>query len=191
MISFFFKVCFIFFYFLNFYWSIIDLQSCVSFGHTAKWISYIYIHFFSFWIFNLFLMDKTVMIQDFPGGPVVKTLPSNAGGAGSIPGWGAKIPHASWPKNQNRKQKRYCNKFNKDFKNGPHQKRTFKNKRKILKVMIQNFKSTKQYVVKSPPPQHPSQLLSSPSQNQWSIPSIFFHTYFYATTNKCFTFFFF
>ena len=28
--------------------------------------------------------------QDFPGGPVVKTLPSNAGGAGSIPGQGAK-----------------------------------------------------------------------------------------------------
>ncbi len=31
---------------------------------------------------------------DFPGGPVVKTLLSNAGGAGSIPGWGAKTPHA-------------------------------------------------------------------------------------------------
>ena len=29
---------------------------------------------------------------DFPGGPVVKTLPSNTGG---------KIPHASGPKNQN------------------------------------------------------------------------------------------
>ena len=35
---------------------------------------------------------------DFPGGPVVKTSPSNEGGAGSIPGQGAKIPHASWPK---------------------------------------------------------------------------------------------
>ena len=33
-----------------------------------------------------------------PGGPVVKTLPPNAGGGGSIPGWGAKIPHASWSK---------------------------------------------------------------------------------------------
>ena len=32
---------------------------------------------------------------------MVKTSPSNAGGAGSIPGRGAKIPHASWPKNQN------------------------------------------------------------------------------------------
>ena len=46
--------------------------------------------------------------------------PSNAEGMGSIPDWGAKIPHASQPKNQNiKKQKKYCNKFNKDFKNGP------------------------------------------------------------------------
>ena len=35
---------------------------------------------------------------DFPGGPVVKTSPSCAGGAGSIPGQGAKIPRASQPK---------------------------------------------------------------------------------------------
>ena len=53
--------------------------------------------------------------RDFPGDPVVKTSPSNAGGAGSIPGQGVKIPHASRPKNQNIKQKQYCNKFNKDF----------------------------------------------------------------------------
>ena len=52
---------------------------------------------------------------------MVKTSLSNAGGAGSIPGRGAKIAHASWPKNQNIKQKQYCNKCNKDFKNGPHQ----------------------------------------------------------------------
>ena len=32
---------------------------------------------------------------DFPGGPVVKTLPSNARCNGLIPGWGAKIPYAS------------------------------------------------------------------------------------------------
>ena len=43
--------------------------------------------------------------RDFPDSPVVKTLPSNAGGAGWIPGWGAKIPHASGPKKQNVKQK--------------------------------------------------------------------------------------
>ena len=38
------------------------------------------------------------MHTDFPGGPVVETSPSNAGGVGSIPGWGTKIPHASRPK---------------------------------------------------------------------------------------------
>ena len=57
---------------------------------------------------------------------MVKTPLSNAGGEGSIPGWGTKIPHASWPKNQNIKQKQYCNKFNKDFSNGPHQKQKSK-----------------------------------------------------------------
>ena len=45
-----------------------------------------------------------------------KTSPSNAEGVGSIPGWGAKIPHVSQPKNQNTKQKQYCNNFNKDLK---------------------------------------------------------------------------
>ena len=59
---------------------------------------------------------KNLYSRDFPGCPVVKTLPSNAGGAGSIPGQGAKIPHALWPKNQNIKQKQFCNKFDKDFK---------------------------------------------------------------------------
>ena len=48
--------------------------------------------------------------QYFPGGPVVRTLPSNAGGAGSILGGGAKVPHARWTKTQNIKQKPYCNK---------------------------------------------------------------------------------
>ena len=60
--------------------------------------------------------------RDFPGDPVVKTSPSNAGAAGSIPGQGAKIPHVLQPKNQNIKHKQYCNEFSKDFKNGPHQK---------------------------------------------------------------------
>ena len=38
---------------------------------------------------------NNVYIGDFPGGPVVKNLPSNAGDAGSIPGQGTKIPHAA------------------------------------------------------------------------------------------------
>ena len=48
---------------------------------------------------------------DSPAGPVVKTLPSSVGGAGSIPDGGAKIPHAFWPRNENIKQKQYHNKF--------------------------------------------------------------------------------
>ena len=32
---------------------------------------------------------------DFPGGPVVKSPPSNAEDVGSIPGRGTKIPHAA------------------------------------------------------------------------------------------------
>ena len=33
-------------------------------------------------------------VGDFPGGPVVKNLPSNAGDVGLISGEGTKIPHA-------------------------------------------------------------------------------------------------
>ena len=56
------------------------------------------------------------LLRDFPGDPVVKTLPSNAEGAGQE----AKIPYVLQPKNQNVTRKKYCKKFNKDFKNGPH-----------------------------------------------------------------------
>ena len=44
----------------------------------------------------LFLRDfkNKKAFRDFPGGPVVKTLPSNAEGAVSIPGSGTKILHA-------------------------------------------------------------------------------------------------
>ena len=57
---------------------------------------------------------------DFPRDPVVATSPSRARGAGLSPGWGATIPHALCTKTQNIKQRQYYNKFNKDFKNGPH-----------------------------------------------------------------------
>ena len=59
----------------------------------------------------------------FPGGPMVKIMPSSAEGAGSIPGQGTKIAHASGPKKQNIQQKQYCNKFNKDFNNETKLKR--------------------------------------------------------------------
>ena len=41
--------------------------------------------------------------RDFPGGPVVNSLPSDVGGGGLIPGPGGKIPHASRPKNPKHK----------------------------------------------------------------------------------------
>ena len=41
--------------------------------------------------------------RDFPGGPVIKALPSSAEGA--------EILHVSWPENQNIKQRQHCNKF--------------------------------------------------------------------------------
>ena len=79
-----------------------------------------------------------------------------------IPGWGAKIPHASQLlyiyiyiyththtyiyiyTHTHIKQKHYCNKFNKDFKHGPPQKKLLKNlplkkRRLILKLKLQYF----------------------------------------------------
>ena len=50
--------------------------------------------------------------QDFPGGPVVKTSPSNAESVGLIPGEGAKILCDLKQKKQNIELKQYCNKFN-------------------------------------------------------------------------------
>ena len=73
-------------------------------------------------------MLKNFTNWDFPGSPAIKTLPSNAGDVGLIPGQGAKIPQASQPKRRNIKQKQWCNKSNKDFKNGSHQKNSLKEK---------------------------------------------------------------
>ena len=47
--------------------------------------------------------DVREKLQDFPGGPVAKTSPSNAGDTGSVPDQRVKIPHASWPKNPKHK----------------------------------------------------------------------------------------
>ena len=37
-----------YYFFKNFYWSIVDLQCCIGFRCTAKWISYTYIYIHSF-----------------------------------------------------------------------------------------------------------------------------------------------
>ena len=39
-----------------------------------------------------------ILLRHFPGSPVFRTSPSNAGGRGSILGWGAKLPNVLWPK---------------------------------------------------------------------------------------------
>lgn len=55
------------------------------------------------------------MLADFPGGPVVKTSPSNTSDVGSIPGGGVKIPHCLMAlKQEHKQQKQYCDKY-KDF----------------------------------------------------------------------------
>ena len=47
-----------------------------------------------------------MFVGDFPGGPVVKILPSNERNVGSILGRGTKIPHVSQPeKKKEHKQK--------------------------------------------------------------------------------------
>ena len=65
-------------------------------------------------------MKERAETWEFPGCSVVKTSPSYTRGVGLISGQAATFPHASWPKNQNIKQNQYCNKFNKENKNGPH-----------------------------------------------------------------------
>jgi len=56
-----------------------------------------------------------------------------------IPGQGAKVAHTSMAKKQNRKQKHYYSKFNKDFKNGPHQKKKKSKKYHALKIGVEFY----------------------------------------------------
>ena len=67
-------------------------------GHLSSWFEY------STWTGQVTLfMSKSFVNKlnpndlslDFPGGPVIKNLLYNAEDAGSIPGPGAKIPHAA------------------------------------------------------------------------------------------------
>ena len=41
------------------------------------------------------LMTQHSYLRDFPGGPVVKNLPSTSGDPGSIPGQGMEVPNAT------------------------------------------------------------------------------------------------
>ena len=52
---------------------------------------------------------------------------------------GVKIPHATQPKIQNIKWEQYCKKFNKDFKNGLHQKKKLYKKRNTFLNAFRNY----------------------------------------------------
>ena len=67
---------------------------------------------------------------------MVKTLPSNARGSGSIPGRGAKIPHPSGPKNQNIKQKQYVANSIKTLKMVHVKKKSLKKRKKEVNKII-------------------------------------------------------
>ena len=84
-------------------------------------------------IFSILQMRKQNNTWDIPASLVVKTLPSNA-----IPGWGAKILHASWPKVQNIKQKQHCNRFIKDFKKWSTFKKSKKTRKQKL-ILTQSY----------------------------------------------------
>ena len=66
--------------------------------------------------FSIISFLKGMLSWDFPGGPVVKTSPSKAGGMGLIPGQGANIAHARTQTTE----AILCNKFSKHFTDGPH-----------------------------------------------------------------------
>lgn len=62
--------------------------------------------------------------------------PSITGDTGLLPAQEAKIPHASWSKKQNIKQKQQCNKFNKDQKWSTLKKKNKTENRNFLLVHV-------------------------------------------------------
>ena len=97
-----------------------------STGKTRRVMIYLHLYHYLLLadnsVFYSFQEYKMVFHGDFPCSPMVRTLLSNAGCGGSSHGQGTKIPHALGPKKQNiKKEKQNCNKFNKGLKHGPHQ----------------------------------------------------------------------
>ena len=74
-------------------------------------------------LIRTFLLYRS-WLRDFPAVQRLR-LPSRTRCAGLIPGRGDKIPHGLQPKNENMKQKQYCNKFNNDFKKNALHKKDF------------------------------------------------------------------
>ena len=82
------------------------------------------------------------MKGDFPGCPVVETLPCNVGAAGLIPAQGAKIPHASRPKNQSIKNRSniVTNSIKSLLKKHPQQKKKKRRRRRRINEGMQQGK---------------------------------------------------
>ena len=82
------------------------------------------------------------MKGDFPGCPVLETLPCNAGAAGLIPAQGAKIPHASRPKNQTIKNRSniVTNSIKSLLKKHPQQKKKKRRRRRRINEGMQQGK---------------------------------------------------
>ena len=78
-------------------------------------------------VIHMYMNLRTARVQekqwDFPGGPVVKISLSTAGAVGSSLTGKLRSHILHGTKKKTRIQKQNCNKFNKDFKNGPHQKK--------------------------------------------------------------------
>ena len=70
--------------------SLCSLQTSEALHPSPSWNALLYLIHLS----KLYLFFK-IKFRDFPGGPVVKNLPSSAGDVDSIPGQGTKIPHAT------------------------------------------------------------------------------------------------
>ena len=82
---------------------------------------------------GILLREKEEFL-DFPGGPVVKSLPPKPGGVSSIPARGPKIPYAEWLEktNQTKAYKNRSNNVTNSIKNFKmvHIKKILKKKKK-------------------------------------------------------------
>ena len=116
------------------------LTSCNGFSHAAltrngSWKLQWRLQVTWRLILHISCQQSTPPSGDFPGSPGLN-FAFQWRGWGSVPGQGAEIPHASWPKNQSIKQKQCCNKFSIDFKNGPR----FKKKKNKVSATVRGGK---------------------------------------------------
>ena len=81
------------FFFNVFYWSIVDLQCCVSFCYVAKWFSYAYIYTFFFRFFSILLYHRILFSVLYCSKSLLFIHPRND----SFPSASAKLSHPLSP----------------------------------------------------------------------------------------------